>query len=742
MTAVRALRRLALLLLPLLIAACTSADGGGEAEPGKVEDLGVPVKELRLQPGPLSPDPTGTGFVQLFYSFTGETRVNPDRPFEVVAVDLQTKAVKKVPVSTATQGVGFEVWGSQDPVWSRGPEPKLFFRPNGDEARLMSWDPKTQTVWDSGTLFSEWPKAKIVFSLASGTDNWIIGGGGNDSPIVRYNPDTGEIRESPPASPPADPRPAFAQEVAGDGDATYVLTGRRPYRVVARPHAGGADTVLLQFDDSALFDSGGTTNARLHQTAGDVSLYLALKGGAEYSILENGQMVTRTVPGQAGSRADLYWGLAGGARISPLAAVPDLTPPPVPLPPDPPEIIVDEVSAAARDQVRLWFRFPRDARPQPDPLPAEARPEDYGWQMIDVRVNSVPLKTSQAVADPAGGLFGSTYHRGDLYRFDPDGKRFDVLGPAVIAEVYSMVNLKGKVYIGGYSNARVFEYDPARPWSAKRIHPFQPPGSPAGTDPEANPREIANFRDDIGANSSNYMVSDSAGRLYVGTNSARNRVGGGLGVLTPLPGGGWRQSSISGPLESYPTTGLAVSTDGRYVTLSSEVEGEAQGGEPSSPANEAKVFVLDTSGDVSTFSSEWVPVPGAATLGQVTGVGPTQVVGVAPVGEGAAKIYLLDVVSGQVLRTIDYPGEITGTASLITGPDGAAYTTVKVPTGRRIVRITPDLSGPEPVKQIGEVTGDYERLAVVGRDLYLTGTGYDTNGVASLKRLDDFMAVR
>jgi len=742
------LRRLSLLLLVPLIAACTSTAGGGGAKPGTVEDLGVPVKELRMQPGPLSPDAAGTGFVQLLYSFPGEPRVNPDKPFEVVAVDLQTRAVKRVPVSSSSEGVGFEVYGPKDAVWSHGRDPKLFFRPNGGAtARLMSWDPRTQSVWDSGSIFSDWPKAKIVYSLAVGADNWVIGGGGNDSPIVRYNPETGDIRQSPPASLPDDYRPAYAQEVAGDLDTTYVLTGRQPYRIVARPNAGGADKVLMQLDDSALFDPAGAAKPRMYQTGNGVVLYLALEGGADYSILEGATMVTRKVPGPAGSRVDLYWSLQGGTQLTALAAAPDLGPNQTPLPPDPPEVIVDSSTMAGQGKVRLWYRFPRDARPYPEPLPAKAKPEAYGWKLIDVPVDAVPLKTSQAVASPGGGLFGSSYYQGNFYLYDPAKRRFDILGSAVLSEVYATVGLKGKVYIGGYSNARVFEYDPAQPWSAERIHPFQPSGETAGTGTGTNPRQIANFRDDIGALSSNYMVSDSAGRLYVGTNSSRNRVGGGLGILSPLPGGDWRQSNISAPLDRYATTGLAVTTDGRYVTLSSEFVADgakpsaASNAKPSVAPNEAKVFVLDTSGDLSGFAAQWVPVAGAATLGQVTGVSPTRVVGVAPAGDGTTKIYLLDVVSGQVLRTIDYPGDITSTASLVTGPDGAAYTAAKTPTGRRIVRITPDLGGPDAVKQIADVTGDYERLAVVGRDLYLTGTGYDTNGVTSLKRVDDFVAV-
>jgi len=92
----------------------------------------------------------------------------------------------------------------------------------------MAWEPRTQTTWDSGPLFQDWPDASIVYSLASVADGWIIGGGGNDNPIVRYNPETGEIRQSPPVSPPGDYRAAYAQEVAGDVDAIYVLTGASP----------------------------------------------------------------------------------------------------------------------------------------------------------------------------------------------------------------------------------------------------------------------------------------------------------------------------------------------------------------------------------------------------------------------------------------------------------------------------------------------------------------------------------
>lgn len=732
-------RRLLLLLIPLL-AACISTSGNDATKrvPGRVEDLGVPVKELRVQLGPLSPDPSGNGFVQLLYSFPGEPRVNPDKPFEVVAVDLQTKAVKRVPASSAHQGVGFEVWAPQGPVWSRGKDPRLFFRPNGGDTRLMSWDPRTQTVWDSGRLFSEWPKASIVYSLASGTDNWIIGGGGGDSPIVRYNPETGEIRQSPPASQPGDYRPAYAQEVAGDVDATYVLTGKQPYRVVARPNAGGDDKVLLQFEDAALFEPGGATKARLDQGVDDVYLYLALKGGAQYSILEGDRLVTQTVPGAAGSRVDLNWKLTGGTQITPLANPPELRPPPTPLPPQPPEVVLDKTSVANKGLARLWYRFERDARPSPDSLPATADPQDYGWKMIDVPVNAVSLKTSQALADPRGGLFGSTYYQGDFYHYDPETKGLDVLGPAVLGEVYSMTSTNGKVYISGYANALVYEYDPGRPWTSNPGNPLAPRNGAVG--PDANPKEIANFMNDIGALSGDYMVHDSTGRIYVGTVSSRNRVGGGLGILTPKAGGGWQPSSISTPLDNYETAGLAVSTDGRYVTLSSRAVTDPA--KPAATPKEARVFVLDTQGDLSTFGSQWVPVEGAEALGQVTGVSPTRVIGTAPADDGTTKLYLLDVVSGQVLRSIEYSGEISKSGSLLTGADGAAYAAVKTPTGRRIVRISPDLGGPAPVTPVAEVKGDYERLAVVGRDLYLTGTGYKTNDVADLKRVVDFMAVR
>jgi len=476
----------------------------------------------------------------------------------------------------------------------------------------------------------------------------------------------------------------------------------------------------------------------LDQGVKDVDLYLPLKGGAEYSILEGTEMVKRTVPGAPGARVDLYWSLQGGTQITPLDAAPAVTPPPTPLPPAPPEVIIDKSSAARRGMARLWYRFPAKAKEYPAQLPKGAKPQDYGWEMIDVPVDTVPLKTSQAVGDPRGGLFGSTYHQGDFYRYDPVKRTFDILGPAVLSEIYSMASINGKVYISGYSSARVFEYDPGRPWTAGQSHPFAPkPGD--GGDARANPREIATFRNDIGALSGDHMVHDKAGRLYVGTVSTRNRVGGGLGILTPVPGGEWKSSGISDPLDNYETTGLAVSTDGRYVTLSSRVVPDP--GKKSAAPKEAKVFVLDTQGDLSRFDAQWVPMAGAPTLGQVVGVSSTRVVGVAPSGEGMTKIYLLDVVSGQVLRTIDYPGEISSSGSLVTGTDGDVYAAVKQSTGRRIVRITPDLGGPTPVKPIAEVTGDYERLAVVGKDLYLTGTGYKTNDVAALKRVDTYAAV-
>jgi len=75
--------RLCLLFsLLLLLTGCISTGGGRlPMPPGTVEDLGIPVKELRMQLGPLSPDPAGTGFVQLLDSLvarrSNDTRVVP-----------------------------------------------------------------------------------------------------------------------------------------------------------------------------------------------------------------------------------------------------------------------------------------------------------------------------------------------------------------------------------------------------------------------------------------------------------------------------------------------------------------------------------------------------------------------------------------------------------------------------------------------------------------------------------------
>ncbi len=719
----------AFLLTAVLLGSIAGVGGAGAVD--AVEDLGVPVNELRVQQGPLSPDPSGSGFVQLLYSFPGPPRVNPGKPFEVLAVNLQTKAVKRVPVSSVQQGMGFEVWAPREAVWSRGKRPRMFFRPNGAGGRLMSWDPKTQTVWDSGRFWGATPGAQLVYSLASGADNWIIGGGANDSAVVRYNPETGQLVDGGPASLPGDYRPAYAQQVGSDASATYVLTGRQPYRVVARPTSGGPDRILMQFDDAALFHR----DPRLHQTASAVYANVALKGGATYTIQEAGQMVTRTVPGTTGARADLYWALSAGSEITPLTTRPDVTPPKSPLPANPPETILDKDSLVREGKARLWYRFPKDRRPYPSPLPAGARPQDYGWQVVDVPVNSVALKTSQAIAQPGGGVFGSSYHTGGFYSYDPGAGATRTLGPAVLSEVYSLLESNGKIYIGGYSKAKVLEYDPTRPWTTGHAHPFAVQGL-ADTDPRANPREIANFMNDFGAMSSNHMVTDSAGRIYVGTDSSRNQVGGGLGILTPVAGGGWTSSSIWSPLRNYVTAGLGTSTDGRHVALSTRVV--ADPANPSATPSEAGVFVLDTQSDLSRFTAAWVPLPGVKALGGVVGVSPTRFVGFASVGAGQTRLYLLDAVSGAVISTLDHAGELMSSGNVTLGPDGHVYGAVKVPGGRRIVRIDPGLSA---VSTVAEVAGDYERFSFVGRDLYLTGTGYHTNGVDSLKRIRDVLPV-
>jgi hypothetical protein len=113
----------------------------------RVEDLGPMALKANLTLGPLAPNPTGTGFVQLLFAFPPGDLFAPKGPFEILAVDLQTGAIPRARARTQAGSVGWRVWR-----WEWGADGKLYLGTQGP-GHLISWDPKTQTARDHGLVW-------------------------------------------------------------------------------------------------------------------------------------------------------------------------------------------------------------------------------------------------------------------------------------------------------------------------------------------------------------------------------------------------------------------------------------------------------------------------------------------------------------------------------------------------------------------------------------------------------------
>jgi hypothetical protein len=641
-------------------------------QPGslRVEDLGPMSYRANVQLGPLAPDPAGTGFVQLLFSFSGDSATTT-KPFEIVAVDLQTGQVTRTAASTQAGSVGFQV---QRWVWGR--DGKLYIGTYGPP-HLICWDPKTQTAKDIGWVWQS-KYDSVIFSMAVGTDGAIYGGSALNAKACRYDPKTAQLEDLGVQGLPRENTGAYAYSIGADDRYVYTASGKIPWYVVAYDRQTRTQRNLLtynQHDFPEIFQYPNEVYART---------------------------LIRTPAGQEIRRE--FYRLADGKAL-PATSLPTTPAAVTPLPSRPvPEVVLDISPVSDTRAARLWYRSPAGRTATPGSVPSGVTPEQLGWRSVSVPVTSQPHSVARLATLPDGRLVGATWRYGDLFVFDPATDRRTTLGPPTGANIYSLLVTGGKLYYSGYPNAPLGVYDPAQPWTAARDTPLAK--APDVTSPLSNPRRLLELGISYSVHYGYYLAQDAAGLIYIGAHADRRRVGGALVIYDPRVGA---VRGIGEPkLVNYDVAGLAATADGRRIVYSSKVVTDPQ--RPNDTPSAAKLFVYDPKS--WEFVAEWVPFPDRKNTGLIATGAPGQVVGAAPNGSNTT-LYAIDVASGRIVYQWEVPGSVGG--SFRTGPDGLIWTFV----GDSLVRIRPETGQVLPVAKVTSGPGD---IGFVGRDVYLAGT--------------------
>lgn len=435
-----------------------------------------------------------------------------------------------------------------------------------------------------------------------------------------------------------------------------------------------------------------------------------------------------TITGQKGSPLDktqAYWlrdgkltaceASAKGAALVPPWADDKLPQPrqnPARHPDNPPPKGIEFYRGAITDDARanIWYRFQ-------DAALAEAAHVPTGtWQKVELpKLKTYASPIRRMVSLPDGSLLAVTEGYGRAVTFNPKTKERKILGATM--SIYSMANVRDKVYMCGYPSSQVWIYDPAQPWTVSRSLDAPPaaedrPGN-HGASEKLNPSHVATLKEFADMHMPfGGVVAGADGRVYFGGKVIRIGNGGGFGWWDPKE---QKAGGLHELFDTYTIFWMCSAADGRYILCSTKPASAADN--PDFVPERGRLFVYDTEKHefIHKVDDERLQIPG-----YITEALPGLVMGYAPAKDGGV-LYGFDPAAGKVLWTKPVPrAPSTGFSAIrrwnyyfAKGSDGFIWATMN----GVLTRIDPKTAEVLPVGKMEDA-----QLAFVGSDVYVAGS--------------------
>ncbi|MGH3727657.1 MAG: hypothetical protein ACRDTU_02775 [Micromonosporaceae bacterium] len=258
-----------------------------------------------------------------------------------------------------------------------------------------------------------------------------------------------------------------------------------------------------------------------------------------------------------------------------------------------------------------------------------------------------PVTPRATAVGPDGRVYVTGYFSGGLAAFDPSTRQWDFRRFGHQGE--GMVTHGGKLYLGTYTSARLWEYDPAQPWNDG-----------------GNPREVGNLLDD--AQDRPYAMASAGQYVAMGTQPGYGEFGGAVGIYHPA----------SGDLRSYrnvvPEQSVHSLTYHDGVLYGGSAAFGGTGTQPR--GGDARLFAMNP----ATGEKLWdaVPVPGEKSISGLTVDADGHLWGVT-----AGTLFEFDPATQTTLRTkvlasFDWNvGEWNPIATKVSFSDGHLYATAR-----------------------------------------------------------------
>lgn len=507
------------------------------------------------------------------------------------------------------------------------------FAPGGvPPGRLVSWDPGTESYRDYGTFGEKYTYVRSV-EYANGQ---LYVGLGPFTAFYRVDPVSGEKTEIP--LPPGVSGDKYTYQLDSAGDFLYVM------------FAGGVEPAVgwvydLKKEDWARKGNLGDYRGQSVTSADRMqSVYMVREG----MLTKYNPRTGRFNPTGFGGNQDL-----GG--LGPAKGL---------------ETIIDPATG---------HRTIVGGQSNGQLLSYDLVTEEGSLTKIDGLTGTPTAPRSLAVG-PDGRVYGGGYFSGGLVAWDPGTE--DWTSYEFPHQIEGMATHNGKLYLGIYPNAEIWEYDPAQPFGAD------------------NPHKVFDLKAD--GQERPWTLISAGDQLAIGTSPKNSETDGAVALYDPATGEHQVFKGIAGPQQ---ISALAYRDGVLYGGSLGCCPGQHEG----------KVFALDVASGEKLW--ETVPIAGELGVNALAFDGSGRLFGIT-----AGMGFEIDPATHEVLRTTEYREYPW---SVVTGFQPRAVNLVYDPTDGQlygtaigwVMRIDPDTMA----TSVSGVRGSLFASAGVGSKYFIQG---------------------
>ncbi|MGC5022027.1 hypothetical protein [Micromonospora sp. DT47] len=280
-------------------------------------------------------------------------------------------------------------------------------------------------------------------------------------------------------------------------------------------------------------------------------------------------------------------------------------------------------------------------------------------EVVRTDVPGEPIPLAALNVGPSGTVYAGGYLNGGLARIDADTGKADFQR---FAQVESVLETDGQVYLGAYPDSRLYRYDPGRQWSS----PEYSPGLPGSSD---NPVKLLDLKsyDQVRARA----LTDAGEKVAYGT-MPNTTLGGALAIVDKATGA----ATVHRPVVTDSSI-VSLAYAGGLILGGTSIDGGYT--VPPPTQTEARLFGWDIATDSKAF--DITPVPGAKAI-------PALVVDRSGLlwGLAGGQLFAVDVASRTVVQRIQLTPGVSGSRARL-GYDAARNTLYALVGGHLLFRL-------------------------------------------------------